>query len=171
MEKENLYMEDCIRTNSGIYINIFQPKLEDINIIDIAHALSHQCRFGGHLPKFYSVAQHSVFCSKMVNQEYKLEALLHDASEAYLLDIPSPIKRHLSNYHQIEDGLMKVISEVFGFQWPLSQPVKDVDRLALETEWYSIFISDSKEVEPIITPERSELAKAKFLSQFYQLTK
>jgi hypothetical protein len=75
--------ENCIRTNSGLYINVFEPTPDMISIEDIAHALSFMPRFGGHLDKFYSVAQHSVYCSFMVESiEDKKAALLHDASEA-----------------------------------------------------------------------------------------
>jgi uncharacterized protein len=81
MKYENLYEPDCIRTYTGLYINVFNPKPEMIEIEDIAHALSFQCRFGGHLPKFYSVAQHSLNCSYLVKEPaLKLTALLHDAS-------------------------------------------------------------------------------------------
>lgn len=59
---ESLYTPNCIRTFTGIYMNVFDPTDEMICIEDIANALSHQCRFAGHLPNFYSVAQHSVQC-------------------------------------------------------------------------------------------------------------
>src|SRR5665811_1025646 len=96
---ENLYTPNCIRTFTGIYMNVFEPTPEMISIEDIAHALTMQCRFGGHLPDFYSVAQHSLNCSYLIdNPKLKLTALLHDASEAYLLDIPRPIKNNLNNY-------------------------------------------------------------------------
>ena len=134
--KENLYTPDCIRTNSGIYMNVFEPTPEMVCIEDIAHALTYQCRFGGHLTKFYSVAQHSLNCSYLINNDKnKLAALLHDASEAYLLDIPSPIKKGLSNYKEIEDKLMTVIAEKFGFDFPLHDEVKESDKIMLELEW------------------------------------
>lgn len=116
--------------------------MDMICIEDIAHALSYQCRFGGHLPKFYSVAQHSLNCSYLMdNKELKLAALLHDASEAYLLDIPRPIKQGLSNYKEIEDGLMKLIAEKFGFEYPLHSEVKKIDELMLQLEWDCLMLN------------------------------
>lgn len=133
---ENLFTPNCIRTVSGIYINVFEPTPEMICIEDIAHALSYQCRFGGHLPKFYSVAQHSLNCSYLIDEPHlKLEALLHDASEAYLLDIPSLIKKNLTNYKEIEDRLMMVIFEKFGLTYPIHERVKEVDAIMLQLEW------------------------------------
>lgn len=140
MKQENLYTPDCIRTVSGIYVNVFDPKPEMFVIEDIAHALSMQPRFGGHLPHFYSVAQHSALTAAFVEEEYKLSALMHDASEAYLLDIPRPIKQRLSNYKDIEHGLMQVLSVVFGFQYPLPEAVKKADEDMLKLEWDSLML-------------------------------
>lgn len=141
--KENLFTKDCIRTVSGIYINVFEPTTEMICIEDIAHALSFQCRFGGHLPKFYSVAQHSLNCSYLIeDKSLKLTALLHDASEAYLLDIPSPIKKGLSNYKEIENKLMALIADKFGFGWPLPEAIKKVDELMLQLEWDCLMLNN-----------------------------
>ncbi len=137
---DNLYKPDCIRTFSGLYMNVFEPTPEMINIEDIAHALSHQCRFGGHLPEFYSVAQHSVLCSQLVTKEHRMAALLHDASEAYLLDIPRPIKNRLDNYKKIEDNLMLIISKLVGFQYPLTEQVKIVDEQMLQLEWEQLML-------------------------------
>lgn len=137
---ENLYTPDCIRTVTGKYVNVFDPDPDTICIEDIAHSLSHQCRFGGHLPVFYSVAEHSLACCALAKTEHKLEALLHDASEAYLLDIPKPIKNRLPDYKTIEDNLMRVIAEKFGFPYPLSSYVKDVDKFALESEWEMLML-------------------------------
>ena len=115
---ENLFTPGCIRTFTGLYIDVFEPKPEMICIEDIAHGLSMQCRFGGQLPKFYSVAQHSIHCSEIVSDHLKLEALLHDASEAYLLDIPSPIKNRMPEYKAVEDRLMKAIAAKLGTKIP-----------------------------------------------------
>jgi hypothetical protein len=139
---ENLYTPNCIRTVSGIYINVFKPTMDMICIEDIAHALSYQCRFGGHLPRFYSVAQHSLNCCYLIDDnKLKLAALLHDASEAYLLDIPSPIKQGLSNYKEIEDRLMNLIAEKFGFEYPLHPEVKKVDAIMLQKEWDCLMLN------------------------------
>ena len=133
---ENLYTPNCIRTVTGIYINVFEPTEEMVCIEDIAHSLCQQPRFGGHLPSFYSVAQHSLNCSYLIDQpELKLAALLHDASEAYLMDIPKPIKSGLTNYKEIEDRLMKVIAKKFGFDYPLNDEIKKVDEMMLQLEW------------------------------------
>lgn len=130
----------CIRTSSGIYIDVFEPTEDMITIEDIAHSLSHQCRYGGHLPVFYSVAQHSIYCCENVEgEENKLAALLHDGSEAFLLDMPRPIKYHLADYRDIEDKLMRVIANKFGFEYPLVKAVKEVDELALHAEWKTFF--------------------------------
>jgi uncharacterized protein len=130
---ENLY-SDSIRTYTGKYVDVFNPTPDMICIEDIAHALSNTPRFGGHLKHFYSVAQHSLSCAKCMD-DYKLEALLHDASEAYLTDMPSPIKKKMPQYQEIEDNLMKVIAEKFGFQYPLPDEVHRIDKQMLDSEW------------------------------------
>src|ERR1700693_5499467 len=68
------------------------PNPADIRIEDIAHALSNQCRFGGHAREFYSVTEHCVRVSQHCRPEDALWGLLHDASEAYLSDVPAPLK-------------------------------------------------------------------------------
>lgn len=136
MIKENLYTPDCIRTYTGKYVNVFNPDPETICIEDIAHSLSMQCRFGGHLRRHYSVAEHCEnVAANTPEPQYKLASLLHDASEAYLLDIPSPIKAHLPDYKKIEDNLMQCIAKKFGFEYPLHESVKKSDKLMLEIEW------------------------------------
>lgn len=162
---ENLYTPDKIRTHSGKYLNPLAPSPDDICIEDIAHALSHLCRFGGHTSFFYSVAEHSLDVADRCNKARQLEALLHDASEAYLLDIPSPVKALIPGYKEAEDRLMKVIAEKFGFAYPLSPEVKLADKAALEEEWEAIVLRGGVEPFP------PEMVKKEFLSRFYQLTK
>lgn len=160
-------MPDCIRTFSGLYMNVMEPTEEMICIEDIAHALSHQCRFAGHLSEFYSVAQHSWMCAQVAEEPDKLAGLLHDASEAYLLDIPSPIKKHLSNYKEIEDRLMRLIAKKFGFEYPLSDHIKRIDAMLLEQEWKDYVLRESPDAP---RPFTHAWAKSKFLNLFSGLT-
>lgn len=141
--KENLYTPDCIRTVSGKYVNVFEPDPATLCIDDIAHALSQQPRFGGHLPVPYSVAQHCCTVSDYLSPQHAFDGLMHDASEAYLLDIPSPIKARLANYKEIEDGLMQVLAAKFRFNWPVADEVKAADKKALEAEWDTIMLSEA----------------------------
>ena len=165
MKTENLFTTDCIRTNSGQYVNVFATKPSTIIIEDIAHSLSHQCRFGGHLPYIFSVAMHSINVSYLVPKENAFAALMHDASEAYLLDIPRPIKNRLPEYKTIEDNLMKVIASKFGFEYPLHEEVKKADNIALENEWKEIFLGGS--IKFLMPAAR---AKELFLQRFCELS-
>lgn len=121
-----------IQTYTGRQVFPFAPRPEDIDIEDIAHALSNQCRFTGHTREFYSVAQHSCLVSH--HCDTALEGLLHDASEAYLADMAKPIKEFLPEYKEIEDRLMRAIAAKFSFRYPLSASVKEADARALKTE-------------------------------------
>lgn len=167
--KENLWAgPGIIRTVSGIYVDVINPKPEQIEIEDIAHALSNQCRFGGHLPKFYSVAQHSYRCAQIAHrqgmpEEMLLAALMHDASEAYLLDIPAPIKPFLTGYKEIEDRLMKVISKKFGFTWPLHPDLHQIDIQALNEEWDNIMLCGK---DPKIFIWTRDVASSMFIQSF-----
>ena len=91
-----------LTTWSGRQIDFVDPSPDDVHIVDIATALSRECRYAGHASHFYSVAQHSVLCSRIVLPELAIEALLHDAAEAYIKDIPTPLKRQLPDYKEIE---------------------------------------------------------------------
>lgn len=124
---------DWIHTFTGRFFPL-DPRENEIDIETIAHALSNLCRFGGHVNRFYSVAQHSVLCSRMAPDEHKLEALLHDASEAYLVDMPSPIKAMLPDYKAMEHNIELVIAAKFNLPSPLSPVVKIIDRRMLITE-------------------------------------
>ena len=167
--KENLYTKDCIRTFTGHYIDPFNPDPAKICIEDIAHALSMIPRFGGHLPVFYSVAEHSVMCALSSRHEDVLAALLHDASEAYLMDIPSPIKSRLPGYKEAEANLMRIIANKFGFEYPLNDNVKIEDVRALEWEWNFIMLREKSMIpgKPLVyTPKQAEKAFLKLYKEF-----
>jgi 5'-deoxynucleotidase YfbR-like HD superfamily hydrolase len=123
-----------LETQSGRFIDVLKPNPNDIRILDIAHALSHQCRFGGHTKHHYSVAQHSVNVSYLVPEEHALQALLHDATEAYLVDIPTPVKNHLVGYRDIEDNLWKAIAKKYGVSEYMNESVKEADARICITE-------------------------------------
>lgn len=102
-----------IRTYSGIMMDPMKASCADINVVDIAHALSHLCRFGGHCPRFYSVAEHSVLVAKALlpyGTHIALAGLFHDATEAYMQDLVSPLKHRLPDYMDAEDCLESVIA-------------------------------------------------------------
>jgi len=155
--------EGSIRTNSGLFITVFDPKPEMICIEDIAHALASIPRFGGHLNRHYSVAQHSVMCMMRVNSlEDKKAALMHDASESYLGDIPTPIKAMLPEYKICENNLMLMIADKFGFDYPLSKDVKAVDEEMLHIEWENLVLEDN----PLFECWDHKTAKETFIKAF-----
>lgn len=103
-----------ITTYTGKKFDPLQPNMEDIDIRDIAHALSLTCRGNGHVKQFFSVGQHCVYCAKEAEargytKRVILGCLLHDASEAYMSDVPRPFKEMLPEYQQTEEKLIDLI--------------------------------------------------------------
>lgn len=131
-----------IQTLSGKHFDYLNAQTDDVDIEDIATALSNICRFAGHLPEFYSVAQHSVLCSQIVPQEYAFEALIHDAAEAYCQDIPAPLKRLLPDYRRIETLVDDLIRSKFGLPLHQSDLVKYADLTMLATERRDLELDD-----------------------------
>ena len=131
-----------IRTYMGELFDVLHPNPEQIHLEDIAHALSNLCRFGGHTDRFYSVAQHSVMMAtlEMVPDELRLTALLHDASEAYLVDVPSPIKQLLPKYQEIEEMIHLCVARRFGLTYPWSEIIHQADREMLDREMGRVFV-------------------------------
>jgi hypothetical protein len=127
-----------IETRSGKGINLLDPDPDSLTIEDIAHGASNQCRFGGHVKQFYSVAEHSLLCAHLARDldiEKQRSIFLHDAHEAYLGDIPTPIKRMLSGFTEIVDlfdqALVKRFDLEAGFDF---SELKAIDHLALSIE-------------------------------------
>jgi hypothetical protein len=126
-----------IVTYTGRVIDPLRPDPDQIVIEDIAHALSNMARFTGHTRVFYSVADHSIRCTAIVSQENSLTALMHDASEAYLTDIASPVKRDPDFgpfYRSAEARLERVIAARFGLKYPYPKEVHDADDILFRTE-------------------------------------
>lgn len=125
---------DWMQTFTGRAFFPLDARVEDIDELDIAHALSLLCRYGGHARRFYSVAEHCVLMSEAVAPEHALWALLHDATEAYVGDVVRPLKRHLPEYVAIEDRLMGVICARFGLKPGMPAAVKEADNRILLDE-------------------------------------
>lgn len=179
--KPLMKIDPWIETYSGVKIEFLNPSLDTINIEDIAHALAHQCRFNGHTKQFYSVAEHSVNCSFLVDKEYQLQALLHDASEAYITDIASPVKQYLSNYKELEKVVMEAIAKKYNFEWPMSKQTSLADLTMLSDEAYLLMSGKGNNYnmwDDIPRPERKFTslhcwtpltAKSMFLARFSEL--
>lgn len=136
---------DWMQTHSGLRFYPLDPRPEDIRIEDIAHALSHICRFNGHCARFYSVAEHSLMVAREVYKAtaghpqqalLTLTALNHDDSEAYLCDVPRPLKRlnEMTAYRDAERQTEIVLAQKFGLIFPLPLLIKHIDERALMTE-------------------------------------
>lgn len=140
-------IENWIETRKGIRVSVQNPKPNQFDVEDIAYALSNTCRFNGHCSGFLSVAEHSVLVSRRVPDNLRLAALLHDATEAYLGDIPSPIKQFLPDYKALEQVFEKAIDE--RFELALSDAdralVKEADIDALFTEAHFLIPSQGKD--------------------------
>jgi 5'-deoxynucleotidase YfbR-like HD superfamily hydrolase len=171
--------EPWIQTYSGRRFSPTNPIVNAIVIQDIAHSLSMQCRFTGHVKKFYSVAQHSVLVSYLCNYEDALWGLLHDASEAYLVDVPSPLKRSgkFDSYLEFERNMQAAICKRFELSESEPVSVKKADKLLLATESRDLMSplrSDwVQPCEPLpfkIDPLSQQDAKDLFMKRFFELT-
>jgi hypothetical protein len=166
--------QPTIRTRSGKYVNLVSPKPSTILIEDIAYSLSGQCRFVGHGDLRLSIAEHSVLVMRLLGKGYiqprlKLLALLHDAAEAYLGDVSSPLKPEIPDYKRIEENFSNVIYKKFGFskeevaEWyPL---VKKADRLSVKFEKKNLQVGQHNYILCL----SEKLAYMLYLEQYYNV--
>ena len=175
--------KDHIKTYTGIYFNPLEIRAEHIAIEDIAHSLSLQCRGGGHIRHFFSVAQHSINCALEARERgysarVQLACLLHDASEAYISDITRPVKRQLNQYLEIE----KIIQgEVWNthFSMPLDdlefEKVQEIDEVMLYHELLHLLEEELEVEEPELfmdlrlEPKEFSEVEEEFLRLFKEL--
>lgn len=176
-EKESKKHE-WIQLYTGKKFYPLNPQEEDIDIEDIAHSLSNMCRFTGHCKSFYSVAQHSVLVSYLCGSENALYGLLHDASEAFCVDVPKPLKRleAFAGYRDVEKKIQEIICKKFNL--PLQEPkeVKQADTRMLSTEARDLMAPHHPDwIQPcepypfIIVPLPPLEAKKLFLDRYREL--
>lgn len=160
-----------LETYTGKHFFPLDPQPEDFNLTDIAHALSHMGRFNGHSQYHYSVAQHCCLLHDAIPQ-YKSHALFHDASEAYICDIPSPLKPHLENYKEIEYKIQSMIYRTFGLSDVEPDLVKEYDRRILLNEKLALFPQSNDDwthygppLDVVIEPWSHEHAKREYIKR------
>lgn len=125
---------DWIQTFTGRQFWPLDPRPEDIDLEDVAHALSNLCRFTGHCREFYSVGEHSVRVSWACDPGDAVWGLLHDASEAYIADMSRPVKGNMPAYKAMERVVMAAVCERFGLAIEEPASVKRADNVLLFTE-------------------------------------
>lgn len=129
-------------TRTGRRLDVSNIGPDDIDLEDIIWSTSMTCRYNGYVREFYSVAEHMVLCSKLVAVDYPESgrhvraALLHDAVEAYVSDLPNPVKAHVAQYKELEQKVERVIWAKFGLpdDHAFWQEIKWYDLLALQVE-------------------------------------
>lgn len=166
--------ETDIGTFSGGYFDVFNPDKFDVAIIDIAHALALTCRWGGHCKDFYSVAQHSVLVANALPEELQLQGLLHDAAEAYMGDVPRPIKHNMPAFREQEDKVLEVIWEKYGLFEEMDSQVHRIDNMMLHWEACNLLKEHHWATNPYPLTEiecwSPSEAENKFLDKFEELT-
>lgn len=170
---------DWIQTFTGRQFWPLDPRPCDVDIADIAHALAHDCRFGGHCRRFYSVAEHSVLLSRAVAPKFRLAALMHDAPEGYLRDLVRPVKRTMPAYRTAETAIWLAICARFDLAPELPAAIHEADNRILVDERRQNMApppapwADAEQVEPLgvslrfWTPVEAEFW---FLTEFDYLT-
>lgn len=168
----------AISTKDGQFFDYNKPEDYRFDIEVIAHALSNICRYGGHSNRFYSVAEHSVLVSRVVPPELALCGLLHDASEAFVGDMPSPLKAMCQSYRTIENRVQAAIANSFGLPYPFPPEVHLADKMLYKAEreqiapipdlvWHTDIPAADVEIRGL-TPG---MAKTHFIARYKELTK
>lgn len=174
--------KSSISTVSGRFYDLLRPEAYEYDIKEIAHALSNICRYTGHTNGFYSVAEHSVLVSRIVPKELALCGLLHDASEAFLGDVSSPLKALLPEYKKIEQSVESAIARHFGIPFPFPPEIKEADNRMYWKErqgiadngvrdeiWHQNFRATRKGV--VVKGMSPRMARLFFMSRYREIMK
>lgn len=167
-----------MRTRSGGRFYPADPQPEDINILDLASGLSRECRYGGQMPGWYSVAEHSLLVAQALPAHLKLQGLMHDAPEGLIRDMTRPNKVLLPDYQALEDKVWRVVATKFGLPYELDPLVKIADEAVLLAERMQLFPDDRSDwsikgapADVTIKQLSYDRAEPEFLGYFHHLTK
>ncbi|UOF01411.1 HD domain-containing protein [Bdellovibrio reynosensis] len=172
LNKPEVIERSWVITLSGSRFNILKPDPAAVRLEDIACALARQARFNGHTRFFYSVGQHSCLGAEVSpTKDIAKQMLFHDATEAYVGDLVSPVKALLPDFEIIESRIHWAIAQKFGLEFPLPKVVKQIDRRLLATEVRDLITKDLAswnigKDEPFdfpIIPWPPEVTEARFL--------
>lgn len=171
-----------IQTFTGGKFWPLDPRPEDFQIADIAHALSNVCRYGGHTKRFYSVAEHAVIVSLYVPRQWRREALLHDLSEAYTGDMVRPLKYQpeMAEFRKAENRIESVARGHFKLStdpacWSAVKEIDDriivdeVGELMAAPPMYWTRHPDVKSLGAVIMGAPPAIAEDWFLDEFAAL--
>ena len=143
LNKADIIEKSWVVTLSGQRFNILKPEPADVRLEDIACSLARQARFNGHTRFFYSVGQHSCLGAQVSpTKDIGLLMLFHDATEAYIGDLVSPVKRLLPDFEIIESRIHWAICQRFGLDLPTPKVIKQIDRRLLATEVRDLITKD-----------------------------
>ena len=171
-------MRPAILLQSGNYFDFVNPSTDSFTLEDIAQGLANTCRFGGHCHPYYSVAQHCILASHYVPQEHAMAALLHDAAEAFVGDIPSPLKQMLTDFEQFESLAHAAVAQKFKIPEQMHPCIKEVDLRMLATEKRDVMPKTDMDwtilsgIEPFkeqIVPMSQRDAKIGFLVRYVEI--
>lgn len=174
-----------LNTQSGREITPLRPEAAQITVEDIASGTARVCRCSGQTEHFYSVALHSIYVSEDLDRtghppRTQLLGLLHDAAEAYIADVPGPVKTQLPRYREIEEGIQEAVHEAFDLEPPTRAEAAAIEAadtrlrryelptLLPETDWefdrvdlgYDLTADSSTDVAATFTERAGTLADA-----------
>lgn len=127
-----------VRTRSEVNFDLLNPTPDMICIEDIAWHLTNTTRYNGACSFPYSVAQHSLYVCNVLPKELQLSGLLHDATETYIGDVVSPLKKLLPTYKEIENRIAQAICEKFQIECPRPEEVEHADKAVMASEYQQI---------------------------------
>lgn len=175
--EQRIYRTDIL-LSSGRYFEFTDFSKNEFDVADIAYGLAHICRFSGHTREFYSVAQHSVLASRLVDREHAFAALMFDASKAFLGEIAKPLKELLPDYRTMKDSLERDLFPRFGLDYPLPAAIDRVKRMLRASEQRDLMPPHEEDwtishelplLSTPITPVDSQTAFRMFMQRYDEL--